>query len=210
MNEIWKDIYFWENGVEHDYKNLYQISNFGRVKSLNYKRSGKEKILKAVKNKFGYELVDLCKNGETKHFRVHRLVAHIFIENDNPIEKIEVNHIDENKTNNHVSNLEWCTREYNNNYGTRNERAIKSKKNKILSNDEEIKQKIKEVYKHQLTNMPLKRYERHTLDDEYIDMGLGYEYERKGYDVLLIHACVCGILESYDGYKFKLHPFEIY
>lgn len=65
-------------------------------------------------------------------FRVHRLVAHMFIENDDPINKIEVNHIDENKTNNCVDNLEWCTKEYNNSYGTHNERMAKTKSRKII------------------------------------------------------------------------------
>ena len=132
MQEIWKDIYLIENGVEYDYRCLYQVSSEGRVKSLNYLRTGKEKILSPGKTKNGYFLVALYKDGKQKMFRVHRLVAHMFIENDDPINKIEVNHIDENKTNNCVDNLEWCTKEYNNSYGTHNERMAKTKSRKII------------------------------------------------------------------------------
>ena len=70
MKEIWKDI--------EGYKGLYQVSNLGRVKSLNYKRTGKEKILIYTKQKNGYIYIGLCKDGIVKSFRVHRLVAKIF------------------------------------------------------------------------------------------------------------------------------------
>lgn len=112
INEIWKDI----DGYEEKYK----VSNLGRVKSINYNSTGKEKILKPVKDKDGYLFVILSKKGKCKRFSVHRLVAQTFIENPNNLPFI--NHKDENKTNNSVENLEWCDRRYNNNYGTRNER----------------------------------------------------------------------------------------
>ena len=128
--EEWRDIHFIENGVEYDYRGKYQVNSHGRVKSLNYNKTGKEKILKAKKDKDNYEYVCLSKNNKQKNFKIHRLVAHMFLSNDNPIEKVDVNHIDENKENNHVSNLEWCTRGYNCNYGTRNERVGESRKGK--------------------------------------------------------------------------------
>ena len=71
MNEIWKDI--------EGYEGLYQVSNFGNVKSLNYKRSGREKILKPSKDNDGYLHVNLCKNNNQKGFTIHRLVAKTFI-----------------------------------------------------------------------------------------------------------------------------------
>lgn len=109
MEEIFKDI--------EGYEGLYQVSNYGRVKSLHY---GKEKILRQQVN-FGYCCVYLRnQNKERKNCLVHRLVAQMFIENPNNYK--EVNHIDEDKTNNHVTNLEWCTPKYNANYGTRNKR----------------------------------------------------------------------------------------
>ena len=104
MEEIWKDI--------KGYEGLYQVSNLGRVKSLKF---GKERILKPGRKKIGYLIVLLYdNNGICKWFRIHRLVAEAFIPNPNNLP--EVNHKDEDKSNNRVSNLEWCTRQYNNEY----------------------------------------------------------------------------------------------
>lgn len=132
MEEVWKDIYFTENGIEYDYRGLYQVSNLGRVKSLNYNRTGKERILKAGKEKIGYLRVKLCKNGKRKQFSVNRLVAFMFITNDDPINKTQVNHKDENKENNSVDNLEWATPKENSNHGTRNERVAKALSRKVI------------------------------------------------------------------------------
>lgn len=116
MNEIWKDIV--------GYEGLYQISNLGNVKSLDYRRTGKERILKPVTDSVGYLHVVLCKNRKLKTFNIHRLVANAFLEN--PDHKSDVNHKDEDKTNNCVDNLEWMTRKENINYGTHNERVSRS------------------------------------------------------------------------------------
>lgn len=117
--EIWKEI--------EGYENLYQISNHGRVKSLNYRHTGKEKIRKPTKRKDGYLKVVLFKQGKRKNYQVHRLVAQAFIDNSNNLP--EINHRDEVKTNNCASNLEWCTNYYNINYGTRNQRVAESNTN---------------------------------------------------------------------------------
>lgn len=119
MTEYWKDI--------NDYEGLYQVSNCGNVKTLNYNHTGKERLLKPWKIKSGYLYVRLYKNGKTKMFQIHRLVAQAFIQN--PKNLSCVNHKDENPSNNLVSNLEWCTQEYNTNYGTRNERVSKTMTN---------------------------------------------------------------------------------
>lgn len=108
MIEEWRDIV--------GYEGLYEVSNLGRVR-----RNGK--ILKPSKVRHGYLQIALYKNGIYKRFYIHRLVAYAFIPNPNSYP--EVNHRDEDKTNNTVDNLEWCTHEYNNNYGTRNERLSK-------------------------------------------------------------------------------------
>lgn len=111
MNEeSWKDI--------KGYEGLYQVSNLGRVRSLDrYKTSrGRYGIIKArIKgmllkpglNHDGYYTVGLSKNGKSKTLRVHRIVAETFIENKE--NKMQVNHIDGNKLNNNINNLEWCT-----------------------------------------------------------------------------------------------------
>ena len=129
MEEQWKDII--------GYEGLYQISNYGRVKSLNYHRSGKEQILKPhLWGKKKYFIIGLYKDGKCHQITIHRLVAQSFLDNTNNLPC--VNHKDENPQNNFIwvnengsvdldkSNLEWCDIAYNNNYGTRNERCAKA------------------------------------------------------------------------------------
>ncbi|MCO7126642.1 NUMOD4 motif-containing HNH endonuclease [Sporolactobacillus shoreicorticis] len=124
MIEIWRNI--------KDYEGLYQVSNCGRVKRLSNNRQMKEKILRSVKHGRGYLKIGLHKNGSQKDYFIHRLVAQAFI--INPINLPEVNHRDENKHNNNISNLEWCSSKYNANYGTRNERChLYKDKNIILA-----------------------------------------------------------------------------
>lgn len=118
MEEVWKDI--------KGYEGKYQVSNLGRIKSLSYRNTGISKILVPKINK-GYYEIGLYLNGIRKMFFVHRLVALTFIPNPNNLPQI--NHIDEDKTNNCVDNLEWCTQAYNNIYGTRLERVSSSLKN---------------------------------------------------------------------------------
>ena len=100
------------------YDGLYEVSDLGRVKSLKY---GKERILKPRETHGGYLKVALCKDGKVEQSKIHRLVAKAFIPNPNNLET--VNHKDEVKTNNTVSNLEWMSQKDNINYGTRNKRA---------------------------------------------------------------------------------------
>lgn len=121
MNEIWKEI-----------DDRYSVSNLGRIKS-NY--ANKERILKPTQDVCGYLRVDL-RHGETrKSMMVHRLVALAFIENTDPENFKEVNHKDEDKTNNCADNLEWCNTLYNCNYGTRNQRKGENCRKPICSVD---------------------------------------------------------------------------
>lgn len=114
---MWKDI--------KGYEGLYQVSTDGEVRSLdryekskgNSTRLRKGQIKTLSVDKDGYKKIGLWKNSKVKYFRVHRLVAETFI--DNPNNLSEVNHIDEDKSNNCVDNLEWCDRKYNNNYGSK-------------------------------------------------------------------------------------------
>lgn len=136
-NEIWKPI--------KGYEGLYEVSNYGRVKALDravwvnkyngYYAHFKGHIL-PQHNCLGYRIVKLCKNGTKRHPRVHQLVAEAFIPNPNPEEFDQVNHKDEDKTNNIVSNLEWCDSKYNNSYGTKIQRSLVTKKEKGSSNAE--------------------------------------------------------------------------
>ena len=109
------------------YEGLYQVSDLGRVKSLNYNHTGTERILRSRKNRGGYLYVNLHKDGQRKTITVHRLVATAFISNPNNLETI--NHKDEDKTNNFVSNLEWMSLKDNINYGTHNKRASETQIN---------------------------------------------------------------------------------
>ena len=126
MEEIWKDI--------EGYEGYYQVSNLGNVRRLerlvnHWRKNGHlrpqpARVLKQCRGnsrqRYG---VILCKEGKTKRFPVHRLVAMAFIPNPNNYPCI--NHKDENAYNNCVDNLEWCSYKYNSNYGTRNERIGK-------------------------------------------------------------------------------------
>ena len=106
--ELIEELWDWRD-IE-GYEGLYKVSECGDVISL---QGGKKRILKQHKDAYGYLVVNLSK----KQYKVHRLVAAAFCEDADYFEC--VNHIDEDKTNNHYSNLEWCTKAYNNKYGTR-------------------------------------------------------------------------------------------
>lgn len=128
MEEEWKDIYFKENGIVYDFRNLYQVSNLGRIKSLNYMNTGKEKILKLNENKCGndriYLRIYLYKNGTQKRFLVHRLVAHMFIEGY--FNGAEIDHINTIPNDNRAENLKWCTRTENMNNNLTKEKSKKA------------------------------------------------------------------------------------
>ena len=119
--EEWRDI--------EGYEGLYQVSNLGRVKSLSYNHSGKEKIRKLRTNTKGYLDVILYKDNKGKHYRVNRLVALAFVFNDDPEHKTQVNHINEIKTDNRACNLNWMSLKENINYGTGVERRNQKQKN---------------------------------------------------------------------------------
>ncbi len=124
------------------YEGLYKVSNLGRILSLNYNHTGKPGLMNPFENTNGYFQVGFWKNGEYKKCLVHRLVVEAFL--DNPENKPEVNHKDEDKTNNFVflnedgsvdkekSNLEWVWHIDNINHGTRTERVAKALSKKVI------------------------------------------------------------------------------
>ena len=118
IEKIWKPII--------GYENLYKINNYGEVLSLR-----SNKILKPNDNGIGYFIIQLCKNGKRKNYLIHRLVAEHFL--DNPNNLPEVNHKDEDKSNNFVNNLEWCKHKYNMNYKQLQKRQQISKEYNKLS-----------------------------------------------------------------------------
>jgi hypothetical protein len=191
--EIWRDI--------AGYEGYYQVSNFGRVRSLdkmqNYNGSArlhKGRILKPNNDGRGYLIVDLSKNNRSVTKTIHRLVAMAFLENPNNLP--QVNHKDEDKENNFVfvnkdgsvdlnkSNLEWCTVSYNVNYGNAAvERGLKQR-------NDRNKSKLTAMY---------------TLDGNLVDI---YPSAREasrltGIPKTLIYKCCRGENKTAKGFMFK-------
>ena len=171
------------------YEGLYKVSNFGRILSLDYRNTGRAELMTPFENEKGYLQVGLWKNGERKTCYVHRLVAETFLEN--PDNLPEVNHKDENKTNNFVflnedgtvnkekSNLEWKSHKDNSNHGTRNERIAKARSKRVL----------------QLT-----------LTGELIrEWESTQECGRNGFIQQNVVSCCNGKLKSHKGFRFMYY-----
>lgn len=179
MTEIWKDI--------KGYEGLYQVSNLGKVRSLDrdiliqhpsgtvYKSRKKGRVLSPSKDKDGYLQVNICRG---RHGKIHRLVAMAFVPNPNNYKC--VNHKDEDKRNNRPDNLEWCTTKYNNLYGTHIVRAAKKHK--------------KQVEVLTLGGEPIKTYE--SLIQAETELGI------KGASTMICRCCKNKIKNAY-GYKWR-------
>ena len=175
MKEIWKDII--------GYECYYQIANYGNIKSLDRWVKGKNntvrlikgRILKPQKDKYGYLTIPLYKEGKIKRFLVHRLVAEAFLPNSDNLPLI--NHKDENKTNNIVSNLEWCDSKYNNSYGTARERMSEKLSKPVL---------------------------QYTLDGQFVkEYPSAREAERNGYYQSSVSKCCLGKQKFHKGFIWK-------
>lgn len=187
--EMWRTAVV--NGEPYD---NYQVSNFGRLMSLNYRRTGKAKLMEPFDNGCGYLQVELSKNKKTKQCYVHRLVAETFLEN--PLNKPCINHKiegDEGKKINMVifnedgtideekSTIEWATYEENNNYATHNERISKT-----MTNGKKSKKVL-----------------QFTLDGDFIrEWPSTAECGRNGFNHSHIAACCNGKRKSHKGFKW--------
>lgn len=217
MEEIWKDVGVIK-GV--DFYGLYMVSNFGKVKSLNYNHTGKEKILNGSIDSDGYVIVCLTKKKKEKQIRVNRLVALTFIPipehlKDIPIEKLDVGHLKtmsnglEDKTANEVWNLAWMSKSENQKYGTLSERksnAIKGEKHPFFGKhlSEEHKSNIRNI----LTNRKdiSKKVIQIDKDNGKIiaEFPSLNEINRQfGYSISCISQCCNEKLKQYKGFKWR-------
>lgn len=212
--EEWRDI--------EGFEGLYVISNYGRIKSIQrniIRRNGsiapiRERILKYKKSR-GYDSVDLHKDGKISHFRVARLVSMTYI--DNPFCLPQVNHKDCNVHNNMVSNLEWCTAKYNNNYADHNKKLSETRKR--LAAMDGFKQKLsntaKRIWKNpsnsmmanlrRMSVMNKKRVAQYTLDGKLVKTfdSLVDAYRATGIWSQNIGRVCRGLSESTHGYKWS-------
>ena len=176
MQEIWKDIV--------GYEGLYQISNLGNVRSLNYNHTGKVGILKGGYNPAGYRIVlfNTADKGKN-YFTIHRLVAQTFI--PNPENKPCIDHINGDRSDNRVENLRWVTQEENQNFPL-------AKKNKSQSQINDSK-KSKTVLQLDINT-----------GEVINEFPSGKEVERQlGLDQAHISACCNGKARSAGGYIWK-------
>ena len=190
MTEQWRTAVY--DGIL--YEGLYKVSNLGRILSLNYRRTGRAEVMNPFEDKDGYLRVNLRKNGEYKTCKVHRLVSETFLEN--PENLPEVNHKDEDKTNNFVflnedgtvnkekSNLEWKTHKDNINHGTRNERVSKT-----LTNGK----KSKRVLQLSLSGELIKEWPSVS------------ECGRNGFNQGAVAACCRGEIPHYKGFLWMYY-----
>ena len=174
--EEWKDIVIEQNGIVYDFTGKYQVSNLGNIRSLNYNNTGKIKIMKSSEYS-GYLRIPLSKDGKTTKFLVHRLVANAFIKNNDPANKSQVNHKDENPLNNNINNLEWSTPKENSNYGTRSRRMAKTQSKKIIGYS--------------------------LIDNKVIILQSTQQAKKFGFDQSAISKCCLGQRKSHLGYKWK-------
>ena len=167
---------------------------------MNYKHTGREKIMKLYKQRKGYMLIYLHKNGYKKGYSVHRLVAEAFIPNPNNLP--QVNHKNEIKDDNRLENLEWCDTKYNINYGTRNERV--AEKLKGMKHTEEEKNKISEA-----NSKPVLKID--PISNEIVaEFPSIIEVERQlGFSHSIISLCCNGKLNTAHSFKwaFKKEDF---
>lgn len=183
-DEVWRDVV--------GYEGTYQVSNMGRVRSIDRiapcRKKGyttitkKGRILNLSTNRLGYKEAHLYNYQEQKEriISVHRLVAFAFIPNPDQEHLREINHIDENKSNNRVDNLEWCDRAYNVRYGSSRIRAIKNNPN------------VRKVAQYSMCGKLIAKYET-----------VAHAGCATGLDISSISKACRGMLKTCGGYIWK-------
>lgn len=195
--ERFKPLIVWKDGIMYDCTGVYEISNYGTIKSLGRadKRGNmrKEKIMSPYTNHSGYNVIQLTCGDYRGAFSVHRIVWESF--NGRIPDGMQINHIDECKTRNNLDNLELVTAKENMNWGTRNERS--RKKISEARTGKRYPKAGKPVLQYDLNGVFLKRYDcaSYAEDDLHIPNCQGN-----------ISACCRGKLKTAYGYKWK---FEI-
>lgn len=178
--EVWKDIV--------GYEGSYQVSNIGRVKSLDYHRTGEENILKLCKNTAGYLKVELWKNNKRKSFKVHRLVATAFI--DNPEKKPQIDHINTIKTDNRVDNLRWCTAKENSDNPISRKRFLDNVYKVVKFGKDHFRSKA--VYQYSLDNKLIRKWD--CITDVQRELGISTGH---------IPECCSGKRKTCGGFIWK-------
>nr|DAS34350.1 MAG TPA: homing endonuclease [Caudoviricetes sp.] len=178
------------------YEGYYEISNLGRVYSIR-----RNMILKNKISPTGYARVSLSVNGVAKHHAVHRLVANAFIKN--PDNKPTVNHINENKLDNRVENLEWATNAEQNVHGTRIERVkahTNYRERNIDYKQVAAKHNYEELNKKQMK--PVLQYDKHGI---FIAQFPGVAFAARTVGISAGHLCSClkGRRKTCGGYQWK-------
>lgn len=131
MKEEWKEVFGFDI--------LFEVSNMGKVRTKHHGKTGYQKeyrFIAQADNGSGYLRINIPQSGKQKTIYIHKLVAEAFI--SNPEALSEVNHIDENKSNNRADNLEWCSHKYNCQYGTRNQKVSQKNRKRVVCNETKI------------------------------------------------------------------------
>ena len=184
-NVIWKPV--------TGYEGLYEVSNMGVIKSLNFRRTGEEKILSTSKDTSGYYFVTLFNKGSRKECRVHRLVAEAFI--PNPEYKPCIDHINTDRTDNRVENLKWVTHKENSNNQLTKNKIIKSHQDPIL----------KKKRSQNISKSKMKPVIQFSQDGQIITVynSVKNATEITGIDKASISYCCNGIQKTAGGYKWE-------